>query len=737
MRKDYPYLNSPYGESIQDLIEKNTYLAKIDNFLNQKQYVKVTLLNWQEDPIKDIEGELTSGNIIKDGTSTVRRACSLSISVNGQEYSVDDLQMDYALNKKVFIEIGVKNYTDEYKDYPILWFPQGVFFISDIAISSSTTSAVVLNLTLKDKMAMLNGDIGGQFGSTVVFDEVDTQSASGEYVSEKVLIYDIITELVNHFGGEDLNNILIEDVPLQIKSVMKWTGDNPLYAVYQSGTSASENNLSFQYQLEAPSDSSQTYMIFEYGDDVGYIYSDFVYTDELTASANETVTSVLDKIKSFLGNYEYFYDVFGIFHFREIKNYLNTTQGSTVLSDMEKNDYLIDVTTGKSEYTFSDNSNLLTISANPQYGNIKNDYIVEGLRQMTSSDISYTVKYHLVIDSKPKPGNTYYNFLLYTEQSTGEVKGYFPLILQSEEDLPWPGNFNVIYRLEDENKSVYWDNDSYADVEEVAYYPTSGTGYTTKDWRTELYLQGLLTKNNGLSSDYYYSELKNGQRQMNLSSGSWIDNLYARTRTQKLDVDYYFEELDAFWPTIYNLKDQEFYGQELDAASQRVALNDGNYYLDFIDANESNLGQYSVSNIGRRPDVVVDEDINCLFEPTFPDIVLLNLDDDDVAEQRIECDSQGQAYSQVKGDIFSAFAVGGYCNGAFEQIKYELYCHTDYQKTLSITALPAFYLEPNTRVTMNDKSTNTYGDYIIQNISIPLTPGSSMAVSLNQCINKM
>ena len=88
-------------------------------------------------------------------------------------------------------------------------------------MNSSTSSAVNLSLGLKDKMAMLNGEMGGTLPSTVQFDSMDTQLVSGEWVQQKVLIYNIILELVNHYGEEDINNIIIEDVPLRIRKIMK------------------------------------------------------------------------------------------------------------------------------------------------------------------------------------------------------------------------------------------------------------------------------------------------------------------------------------------------------------------------------------------------------------------------------------------------------------------------------------------------------------------------------------
>lgn len=739
MRKEYPYLQDSWYEDANSQRQRRNFLATIDSFLNQKQYVRITLLNWTEEPIKEIQGELSSGTISKDGSSSVRRTCQLSAAISRGEYDVEDADMDFAINKKIFIEIGVKNYSNQYLDYPILWFPQGVFFISSFAINSSTSSTVNISLTLKDKMCGLNGEVGGVFQSVVILDEMDTQSPSGQFVTEKVLIYDLIQELVHHWGGEDLNNIVIEDVPLRIKRVMKWTGDNPMWMVPQTDGGIGSENLWYLVETEEPAEKPSGTLQKLNGDDVGYIYDDFYYTGELTANAGETVTSVLDKLVQYLGNYEYFYDEFGVFHFREIKNYLNTTQSEILLNDMQANDYLVDVTTGKEVYTFSDNSNIISISVNPSYENIKNDYVVHGTRKMTSSDISYDVFYHLAIDRKPTPGNTYYDLLLYQEEETNLTKAVFPLAVASEADLPQPGNFNVIYRTSDNNSFFYWEDEVYKPVTVVKYYPgeniEGSTGYITKDWRTELYLQGLLAKNNGTDAGMYYNNLQLDYTEAQTDK-TWIGDVFRQVQKSRIDTDYYFEELDAFWPQIYDLEKQQFIAEGEDKTLYASALTDGNYYLDFIDPYTSTLGEYSIQNIGRRTDVVNNEDINCLFQPDIPDIVFINTDEDNAQELRSECQQKGQPYTQVRGDTYWAFATGGYKNGAFDQIKYELYLHTNYQRTLSLTALPVFYLEPNSRVTINDKSTNTYGSFVVRTISIPLGAGSVMAVSASECFER-
>ena len=695
MRKFYPYLRDSYHETEEEGLTRREFLAQLDDIINQKRYAKLTLLNWKEEPLKEIQGEIVSGFLSKDGSSAVRVTGNLTTAVDAGSYSVEDANMDFAINKKIFIEVGIRNDTKQYKDYPILWFPQGVFFIKSFACNSSSTTALNISLTINDKMSMLNGDAGGTFPSTIILDEQDTQTETGEYATEKVLIYNIIQEVVHHWGGEDLNNIVIEDVPTRIKRIMRWNGDTPLYLV-SNGGQAEAGTLSYEPTTILPTEGR--YLQINNGDDAGYIYDDFVYDKELTMNAGQTVVDALEAIKQYLGNFEYFYDAFGIFHFREIKNYLNTTQGKIVLDDMTENDYMVDRAIPKEVYTFSDTSNLLSINVNPQYNSIKNDFIVHGTRKGTNSDIAYDVFYHLAIDSKPNVGNIYTNLLLYRELDTDLLCGIFPIVVQ---ELPEYGEFNSVYKVED--KAYMWDDDnSWKELKVEGYY-TAASPYITKDWRTELYLKGMQALANN-----------------------------------SIDRGYYFEELRAFWPQIYDLKNQQFWGEAEDSSIQARVLTDGNYYLDFIDS-AGPLGKYSVSNIGRRTNVVVNEDVNCLFEPEVPNIVFLNLDlsdsdPDKLAELRDECQNSGQPWAQTPGEIFKAFTTGGYHNGAYDYICSELYTHTTYQTTISITAIPNYWIEPNSRIRTADNATKTFGNYMIQNISLPLDVGSVMSVTANECV---
>jgi len=46
------------------------------------------------------------------------------------------------------------------------------------------------------------------------------------------------------------------------------------------------------------------------------------------------------------------------------------------------------------------------------------------------------------------------------------------------------------------------------------------------------------------------------------------------------------------------------------------------FFLDFIDSTEA-IAEFGVGNIGRRTTTIVDDHINCIFEPTIPNVVLI------------------------------------------------------------------------------------------------------------------
>lgn len=670
MTHNFPYLKD------------SNFLKYFDEQKIKQQFVKIIVLTFNEMPITEIQGKVISGNISLDGSSSMRRTCNINLVADDYENDLTDTKHLLSINKKVEILIGFINTTEQYTDFPILWFPQGVFVITAPNISHGT-NGINISLTLHDKMALLNGECGGTLPASIVFHQVEDIDENGNIVIKQPTIYQIIQELVNHFGGQQLGKIIISDVDDKIKRVMRWTGSTPLY-LYQTIVNNQPLNH-FSINIE---DNKKAVNTFEYGEDVGYILTDFTYPGELVSNAGDTVVTILDQIKNVLGNYEYFYDIDGNFRFQEIKNYLNKSYSTFLINEINGDNYLVDYTSGKSVYTFTD-ANIITAYTNsPQYQQIKNDFVVWGKRQ-TIEGKQVPIRYHLAIDKKPIVGNKYEVFF-FIDPDDGITKAKKPLSFKNRQSFPEIGQVGIYYMAKNSGTIYKWipQNKEY----EATSYKIQTI--TTKDYRTELYLAGVANEPFGLDSNYYYTELKNE------------------------------------WTKLYDIKNAKFYN-EVENQPSNI-----DFFLDLIDTTSA-LQEFNVSNIGRRTSVTVDDKINCIFQPDIPNLVIIQAGTEYTDDIRAECQAQTQEYVQVRSELYSLLANGGSMRSAYEQIRKELYQYTNYNQQVSLTTLPIYYLEPNVRITIRDVQSGIYGDYMIKSISLPLDVNGTMSISCTKALERI
>lgn len=363
-----------------------TFLQELDKYRLRTQYAKLILLSFDDEkPLKEIQGTITSGTLNINGSSAVRRTISFSMNTDINSSDITNLDNDIALNKKIQVFIGYKNPSRKYQEYgDIIWFPCGMFIISSANVSRGTNSWNI-SVSAKDKMVLLNGSVGGRLPASVTFHEEYTYLDNGDIQVTYPTIVKIIREAVNHWGGEPVTNIFINDLEETAKLLIKYIGDQPIYM------NNDYTGFEFVYSDEHP-------IKYEYNDDVGYRQTDFTYPGELILKAEDTIVTLLNKICNVLGNYEFFYDVYGHFIFQEKKNYLNT--GSPLL-EMTVNDYIYSYSNTKHAYSLTSFDNVTSIASNPKYDNIKNDFIVWGKRKLTSG-AEIEIHYHLAIDTKPE-----------------------------------------------------------------------------------------------------------------------------------------------------------------------------------------------------------------------------------------------------------------------------------------------------------------------------------------------
>lgn len=375
--------------------------------------VKITLLNNKDFPIDTIEGKTTGGSISVDGSSAVRRICSLSLVTQ-----TEPLDTYWCFNTKFKLEVKEND----------IWFNMGTYLITSFSWSR-TPQGITISLQGKDKMCRLNGDIGGHMPAEWDWGQEEIEDLENEITTlAKVPIRTIVFNLVRQIAQENIENIIIRDLEDVGYELWSYLGKEPMYYLKEvengnieyvsfdpdiyvdfGGISCKiseiENRLGKYYSINTldrsyNNDATQVrlgstyyYVIkIEQDETAGYHQIDLVYSSDLIATAGETATSVLDKIISMLGNYEYFYDVEGHFIFQKKKDYVqelfSTADGALSTPSAYNEIY---------SYRFDNDELITSKNLSPALDNVKNDFIVWGNR----SEDNLAIHARCAIDTKP------------------------------------------------------------------------------------------------------------------------------------------------------------------------------------------------------------------------------------------------------------------------------------------------------------------------------------------------
>lgn len=692
------------------------FLKRLDRQQEKELYARVVLLTFDELPIKYIEGRVQTGSINIDGNSAVRRTCSLTLITD----QIDVADYDWTLNHKFNLEIGVSNRVDA--NYPdIIWFPQGIYVMTSCN-TSLTTNNFTMSISAKDKMCLLNGDIGGSLPASIDFGvkEIITKDDEGEKITEyhKIPIKDIIREMVHAYGNEDYKNIIINDLETQGLELLQYKGDIPLYMfrneatnqinqftykgtmrvkkitgktpeggytyVYKSIESLGEDEYDKLIELTGEelaepakvmliNDQTQdTYTVIrlEKNDVIGYRETELTYAGDLISSIGESITSVLDKIKNMLNVFEYFYDLDGRFVFQKKKLYSGTTY--TGLKDAEDSNKQYAINNELSEqtaYSFDDGLMISSFANTPAIQNVKNDFSIWGQRKGTSgSDLS--VHYRFAIMDKP---TKYTSVLRYEKDENGKdiiVDDTSDLhsVYEVGEDCDWR---EIIYQMA-------YDYHNYGHVESQG-----------SDW-----LETQIRKNN--------------------------PDLYP---TGKTGYEMFYTDLISFWREIYNpegLDEDGFHdGPWHENVTDYPELL--NFWIDFLDTTGT-TNNYKISAIGSRAKVVNDNDVKAIYFRGVPDVIFTT-DIENISYM------SGYTYIQVSEELNNAFAISSQGKSAKDVLDGFLNTYVACAESATIQAIPIYYLQPNTLISVYDEKTNINGLYEVEKISYSL--GHSGMMSLN------
>lgn len=686
------------------------FLKQLDYSQEKETYVRIISLTNDEYPREQIEGRITGGSINIDGTSAVRRSCSLNmVALDDNAILTDNF---WCYNNKFKLEVGLKNLiNNKYPD--IIWFDMGIYIITSFSKSKNTNN-LSISLSGKDKMCRLNGEVSGNIMMTTDFGTIETvqkNEETGELTTtiEKLPIYMIIQNAVKEYGQERAENIIINDLDQWGYELWEYRGNQPMYLFILPGTDGNNPsviNMTFngETSIEIIKDSSETIQAYlkdfetaggkffsmntldsdynnnatlikfsnslqcyvakiEYGETAGYHRIPLIYNNDLILNAGETITSLLDKLKAMLGDFEYFYDLQGRFIFQKKKTYIqelfSPIDGELVTPIMYSSQY---------SYQFEDEELFTAISNSPNINNLRNDFSIWGNRKSTTGeDLPIHARY--AIDKKP----IQYRSLPYYEDGVLKESHEY-----TTTDYDWR---ELIYQMAIDFYRHNQESDYLLKLEE--YNPEFINGKT--------------------GYEQYYSDLQGFWRQ-----------LYNPMIT---DSDKLLAEVGKF--EYYDSKGSDGNGNDAYWNKQiHLDPNTLNFWFDFLDT-KGDLGNYSVKKIGIRSKVINETSVKSIYFRETPEVLFIVSPKESIEEIQtaympiwIQDSMEGLFYRSAQGAA------------AIAKANELIYQHTATVEGISITSIPIYYLQPNTRIYVKGQ-----GDYTLDKITYSLNYNGTMSLT--------
>lgn len=758
-----------------------TFLKKLDEFKHKVIYAKIELLTFDELPIESIEGKITGGSINIDGTSAVRRACSLTMMTNEKLYR----QYSWGLNSKFSLTIGVENNIDKnYSD--IIWFNQGIYLITSFN-TSQTANSYSISIQGKDKMCLLNGDLGGDLPASIDFGQeeiitysynkqdnitqdnyikgkycyivpteeeakkhniyyVSTQNKQttyyvldeGEYSNReyylrdsylnlvKIPIETIIKKLLTVYGKEQESNIVINDLDQYGYELLANKCDETMYFFKDVETNRIVNatigtlpslldennspidasniifdNLDAAVLIEGTNQPTKVRLVEngtiytiidrDTNETVGYRICDLIYAGDLISSVGETVVSILDKIKNMLSCFEYYYDIDGRFIFQR-KKFYEYQSWNNIVRQSNGDSYIEPaVYSSSSIYSFKNSQTIVSFNNTPQIATLRNDFSIWGQRESASgAEIPIHMRY--AIDHKPVE----YTTIIVSDD---DIKRYKSTFYNNDIfDTMNPQLEQKIYK----NKMYQSDDDK------------EGTIYC--DWREVIYRMAVDYYQYNYADDFTYKV------------ASANKDLYPSGIT---GYETYYVDLFSFWRDIYDYDALDF-KDEVKNNPENL-----NFWFDFIGEDNSDLAKYSVSLIGDRTKAINDTNIKVISYRDTPDVLFMTASDYDSIVQNNYPTESGYIWINIPNNYDNYFKISSKGKSAVDEMEDLLYSTTYCTESVSITAVPVYYLEPNNRIYIEDKKSGVEGEYLVNKITMPLSYNGTMSISATKAISRV
>jgi hypothetical protein len=282
-------------------------------------------------------------------------------------------------------------------------------------------------------------------------------------------------------------------------------------------------------------------------------------------------------------------------------------------------------------------------------------------------------------------------------------------------------------------------------------------------------------------SDYYWYVQCTEDDEYNSKNQYYSLTLYGTYTVRKISEEtfnknktsfYYLKQgssSDAFdLDRIYYYKvEDEFDKESYWSKTVKESPESLNFWFDFLDNDGGDLSQYSVHNVGDRPKSVNDSDVKAIYFRDTPTVIFLDpaqIEDDireawevemakdntlgPLTEEEIqekiqeEIDKQkdlkpGYTFFKLQSYLENLFTISSQGKSAQDALDDFIYQYSYCTETITINALPVYYLQPNTRIFIRDDNSGINGEYIITRISLPLNYNGTMSITATKAVDRI
>ena len=720
------------------LLDKE-FIELLEKENSREIYAKIINLTLDEYPIEEIQGKVSQGNINIDGSSAVRRTCSLTMIAD--RVNINEYYWSFATKFQLYIGLKippkiramtveentlakfndsnktislVKELTPLYKNYPdIIWFPQGTFLITDFKLTLNTNGTDNIYITGKDKMCKLNGELGGNFphATDVGTEEELTRDPETKEVIDIIktplTIKNIIREMIHKYAGEPFHNIIMNDLDDNAKITLNYNGDDNIYLLKNVDTGLFENVL-FNGNVIRYDKNGYARVISELSDrELDNLYSDYISSNAIQLKNSNSIadTTYYTVVKSSYGTLVGYKTTDWTFP-SDNNGELIVNAGETIVNALDK---ICEAFDGEFEYFYDINGRFIFQKkinyVNTSWNNLRDTWELNAENELEKT---------VYAESNKLVSQVQYSF----------VDNVLFTVLNNNPNINNIKNDYVVWgkkKSDSEGKENEIHMRCAIDEKPEEYKAWNGTVYksTDWDWRELIYR---------MAEDYYAHNHDDDYEVILHQNNPSYPFGYT-------GYEPYYVDMLGFWRQLYNPEstDNEVYRineEENQYWNRNVYTNPStlNFWFDFLDGKTTDLGKYSVKAIGDRTKIVNDDKIKAIYYGEIPNIIYLSNEDYSQLKQA-NLLNDGYTYIILPEKMEEYFDTARKYKSAQDELDQLIYQYAYCNESISITSIPIYHLEPNVRISVCDNKTKINGEYIVDKINISLGYNGTMTIS--------